>query len=60
METLKKRLGNLLAVKSIVTITLTADLHWRRDGRAVLDGVHRGDRVLFWDTGGKARPAKRR
>ena len=24
METLKKRLGNLLAVKSIVTITLTA------------------------------------
>ena len=60
MEDLKKRLSNLLAVKSIVTVILTAvfaDLSMAGRVTTVSDGVHSGDRVLFRHPG---REAKRR
>ncbi len=63
METLKKRLGNLLAVKSIVTITLTAVFAYLTcTGGVTAEQFLTVFTVViafyFGDTGGKSAPSK--
>ena len=59
MELLTQRLANLLTVKSLVTLILTAVFAGLAgdgpgDHGTVPDGVHRGDRLLLRHPGGKA------
>ena len=53
MELLKKRLSNLLAVKSIVTVILTAVFAYLTC-TGVPHRIHRGDRILLRYPGRKA------
>lgn len=58
MELIKRRLANLLAVKSLVTVILTVVFAYLAvtghvSTEQFLDGVHRGDRILLRNPGGK-------